>query len=440
MNLVIEQARVADLFGTYHERGYVVIEDGRIEAVGEGPGPDVPGARRLDAQNMLLTPGLVNAHAHLYSSLARGVSLPNYSPKSFGDILEGLWWRLDRALDLEGVYWSAMVGGLQHLRAGVTALFDHHASPSAIQGALAQIKRAVVDELGLRCDLCYEVTDRAGEAARDAGIAENVEFARSLPKDGMCAAHMGLHASFTLSDKTLERAVAAAEPLGLPYHIHLAEGKEDVVDALKKYGLRPTERLDKFGILTEGTLLAHGIHLSQAEVDLLAARPASVIHNPRSNMNNAVGAAQVEGMLSRGIRLGLGTDGFGCDMIGELLSASLLAHHAAADPTALGGEKLLALIRHNYALAERFFGIPMGKLSPGYAADLVLWEYDPPTPLSAENLPWHLMFAKISEGLVPHTVIVAGKVRLSGGVVQPVDEREALAKSREAARALWARM
>jgi len=250
---------------------------------------------------------------------------------------------------------------------------------------------------------------------------------------------MGLHASFTLSDQSLERAVQAAEPLNLPFHIHLAEGKEDVVDSLQRYGLRVAERLDKFGILREGTLLAHGIHLSQAELELLADRPASLIHNPRSNMNNAVGAAQVEKMLSRGINVGLGTDGYGCDIIGELLSASLLAHHTSGTPTALG-DKLLLLLYHNYALAERFFGVPMGKLAPGYAADLVLWDYDPPTPITGGNLPWHLMFARISEGLSPHTVIGAGEVLLSCGQVSKVDEREALAKAREAAKRLWARI
>lgn len=437
MDLVIERARLGDLFGTYHEQGYVIVSGGRVEKVGKGEAPEVPGARRIDAAGRLLTPGLVNAHAHLYSALARGIPLPGYSPNNFREILEGLWWRLDRALDLDGVYWSAMVGGVGHLRAGVTALFDHHASPSAVEGSLSQIKRAVVEELGLRCDLCYEVTDRGGPAERDAGIAENVRAAKEDAVPGRCAVHMGLHASFTLSDESLTKAAQAAEPLDLSFHIHLAEGKEDVVDALQKYGLRVAERLDRFGILREGTLLIHGIHLSQAELDLLADRPASLIHNPRSNMNNAVGAAQVEAMLARGIKVGLGTDGFGCDMIGELLSASLLAHHAAASPTALGGDKLLALIRHNYALAERFFGVPMGRLAPGQAADLVLWDYTPPTPMSADNLIYHLMFAGISEGLRPRTVVVAGEVVLEDGVVRRVEEGEVLAKAREAARSLW---
>ncbi|HIP99929.1 TPA: putative aminohydrolase SsnA [Candidatus Bipolaricaulota bacterium] len=438
--LVIERARLADPYGTYYERGYVIVRGDRIEAVGAGPAPEPPGAEVIDAEGRLLTPGLVNAHGHLYSTLARGMPLPGFAPRSFREILEGLWWKLDRALTPDDVHISALVGGIWHLRRGVTAIFDHHASPAAIEGSLSLIKRAVADELGMRCDLCYEVTDRGGEEERDLGIEENVRFAREDTEPGRAAAHFGLHASFTLSDESLAKAAEAADSLGLPFHIHLAEGKEDVVDSLQKYGLRVTERLEKFGILREGTLLIHGIHLAQAELELLSGRPASVIHNPRSNMNNAVGAAQVEKMLDKGIQVGLGTDGFGCDMIGELLSASLLAHHASGSPTALGGDKLLALVRHNYALAERFFGVPMGRLAEGYAADLVLWAYRPPTPLSQDNLLYHLMFANISEGLCPHTVIGAGRVLLSQGAVQVVDEQEILAKAREAAAALWKRI
>jgi len=438
MALVIERARIADLWGTYHESGYVVVEGERIVAAGPGPAPDVPGAQRLDADGRLLTPGLVNAHAHLYSALARGVPLKRFDPTSFREILEQLWWKLDRALDLDTVYHSALVGALGHLRSGVTALFDHHASPTAIAGSLSQIKRAVA-AVGLRAGLCYEVTDRGGAAERDAGIAENVRFAREERAPGLFAAHMGLHASFTLSNETLSRAATAADELKMPFHIHLAEGKEDPLDALQ-HGMRTAERLDRFGILTERSLLIHGIQLSQAEMGLLAERPASVIHNPRSNMNNAVGAAQVGAMLGRGIRVGIGTDGFGCDIVGELLVARLLAHHATGDPTTLGDPALLSLIRHNYALAEGAFGMPFGKLEAGHAADVVVWDYVPPTPLDAGGLLSHFLFGSISEGVRPRTVIVGGKIRLRDGEVLGFSEREALGQSRDAAERLWARL
>jgi len=439
MAQVITGARVGDLFGTYWESGHIVVEDDRIARAGPGPAPDVPGAEVLNAGGRLVTPGLVNAHAHLYSALARGIPLKRFDPTSFGEILEQLWWKLDRALDLDAVYRSAVVGALGHLRAGVTALFDHHASPTAIAGSLTQLKRGLA-EVGLRADLCYEVTDRGGEAERDAGIAENVRFAREERVPGFFAAHMGLHASFTLSNATLAQARLEAERLGLGYHVHLAEGKEDPVDALRTHGVRTAERLDRFRILSEGSLLIHGIRLSAAELELLSQRGGTVVHNPRSNMNNAVGAAAVPRMLAKGIRVALGTDGFGSDILTEALTARILAHHASGDPTTLPDDQLLAVLRENYALATRAFGVPMGKVAPGHAADLVVWDYIPPTPLGAGSLLGHLLFGAISEGIRPRTVFVAGAPKLRDGVVTGLDEKASLTAAGETARKLWERI
>lgn len=439
MAQVITGARVGDLFGTYWENGHIVLEGDRIACAGPGPAPDVPGAEVLDADGRLVTPGLVNAHAHLYSALARGIPLKRFDPNSFGEILEQLWWKLDRALDLDAVHRSGVVGALGHLRSGVTALFDHHASPAAIEGSLTQLKWALT-EVGLRADLCYEVTDRGGAAERNAGIQENVRFAREERVPGFFASHMGLHASFTLSDDALAKARVAAEDLGLGYHVHLAEGKEDPVDALGKHGVRTAERLDRFRILREGSLLIHGIQVSGVELDLLSKRGGTVVHNPRSNMNNAVGVAPVPAMLAKGIRVALGTDGFGSDILTEALTARLLAHHASNDPTTLPDPQLLALLQENYALAERAFGAPMGKVAPGYTADLVVWDYVPPTPLDAGNLLGHLLFGAISEGIRPRTVLVAGVPKLQDGVVTGFDEEAALAAAGEAARKLWGRI
>lgn len=418
------------------ERGYVIVEGGKVAQVGAGSAPEVGEARRIDAQGNLLTPALVNAHAHLYSSLARGIPLRAFSPKSFGQILEQLWWKLDRALDSEAIYLSALVGGLAHLKRGVSVIFDHHASPTAILGALSQIKRAL-SELGLRADLSYEVTDRGGPKERDLGIEENVRFAKEELVSGQFSAHFGLHASFTLSDETLEKCWVAADSLQLGFHSHLAEGKEDPLDALQKYGMRTAERLDQFNILRESSILAHGIQLSQAELEILVERKPAIAHNPRSNMNNAVGAAQVEKMLARGIPVVLGTDGFGCDMLGELLSARLLAHHVQGDPTALSDGMAKNILDQNYALAQRAFSVPFRKVAPGYAADLVIWDYVPPTPLDGGNLLSHLLFANITEGLRPIHVLVAGMVRLEDGRVPNLDERSVLLRAQRKAVEIW---
>ncbi|MGQ9700285.1 MAG: putative aminohydrolase SsnA [Candidatus Bipolaricaulaceae bacterium] len=437
--IVLENAWIADLWGTGVERGHVIVEGERIARVGSGPAPEVFGAQHIDAQGKLLTPALVNAHAHLYSSLARGIPLKTFSPKSFGQILEQLWWKLDRALDSEDIYLSALVGGLAHLKRGVSVIFDHHASPRAILGSLSQIKTAL-SELGLRADLCYEVTDRGGPKERDLGIEENVRFAKEELVPGQFSAHFGLHASFTLSDETLEKCQAAADSLQLGFHSHLAEGKEDPLDALQKYGMRTAERLDQFNILQESSILAHGIQLSQAELEILAERKPAIAHNPRSNMNNAVGAAQVEKMLARGIPVVLGTDGFGCDMLGELLSARLLARHAQGDPTALSDEAAKKILAQNYALAERAFSLPFGRVKPGYAADLVIWDYTPPTPLDGGNLLSHLLFANITEGLRPMYVLVAGVVRLEDGRVPDLDEKAVLLRAQRKAGEIWSRI
>lgn len=437
--VVIENASIVDLWGTFLERGYVIVEEGKVAQVGAGSAPEVREAWRIDAQGNLLTPALVNAHAHLYSSLARGIPLRAFSPRSFGQILEQLWWKLDRALDSEDIYLSALVGGVAHLKRGVSVIFDHHASPRAILGSLSQIKRAL-SELGLRADLCYEVTDRGGPKERDLGIEENVRFAKEELVPGQFSAHFGLHASFTLSDETLEKCRAAADPLQLGFHSHLAEGKEDPLDALQKYGMRTAERLDQFNILQESSILAHGIQLSQTELEILAERKPAIAHNPRSNMNNAVGAAQVEKMLARGIPVVLGTDGFGCDMLGELLSARLLAHHAQGDPTALGDEAAKKILAQNYALAERAFSLPFGKVEPGYAADLVIWDYTPPTPLDGGNVLSHLLFANITEGLRPMYVLVAGVVRLEDGRVPGLDEKAVLLRAQRKAGEIWSRI
>ncbi len=439
MELIIERARIADLFGTYLDEGHVVVQDGRIASVNAGPAPPHSQARRLDAGGRLLTPGLVNAHSHLYSALARGMPLTGFSPSGFRGILEGLWWRLDRALDAESIRASAVAGSLAHLRAGVTTLFDHHASPGAIDGSLSLLQQGVA-EVGLRAALCYEVTDRGTPQQRDAGIEENVRFARGITADQRFAGQMGLHASFTLEDQSLDKAAAAAEPLGLPFHLHLAEGKEDPVHALQHHGVRTAERLDGFGILRAGTLLAHGIHLSQAETALLAERGPTVVHNPRSNMNNAVGAAKVEHMVARGISVGLGTDGLGTGIIAEAFCARLLAHHAGASPLALGDEALLSLLKHNYVLAESYFGLPMGRVAPQHAADLVVWDYDPPTPLGADNVLSHLLFASVSEGLIPYGAVVGGTPLLWERQVEHLDEHAALAHARQVAQALWSRV
>ncbi|HID61805.1 MAG TPA: hypothetical protein EYP49_03520 [Anaerolineae bacterium] len=292
-----------------------VITDGAILIKGEriadlGPAAELvaryPDEERLEAQGKLVMPGLICAHTHFYGAFARGLTIPGQAPQNFPEILERLWWRLDKALWSDDVRYSALVCLIDAIRHGTTTLIDHHASPNVIAGSLDIIAEATL-QAGVRACLCYEVTDRDGEEKARAGIAENVRFIAEARQRGdpLLAGTFGLHASLTLSDETLEECVGEARDLDAGFHVHVAEDKADVKDSLKKSGLRVVERLNKLGILGPKTIAAHCVHVDAYEIDILRETGTRVVHNPRSNMNNAVGTADVVTMLRRGIEVGI---------------------------------------------------------------------------------------------------------------------------------------
>jgi len=445
MKRLIEGATVWDGAGRLVEDGAILIEGGTIEAVldrRERSRVEVPrGVERVDAAGTLAIPGLVNAHTHLYSSLARGLGLPGFSPTSFREILEGLWWKLDRVLDAESIRASALVGAMEAARCGVSALIDHHASAHAIPGSLALLEDAVCREVGLRASLAYEVSDRDGAKAASQGIEENLDFlAAHGAVDGLCAGLFGLHASFTLSDQTLAQ-VAERLPEKVGVHIHVAEGPEDEADAERTHGMRVIERLDRFGLLRPASILAHCLHLDEREKDLVAERGAIAVHNPRSNMNNAVGAFDLPGFLGRGVLTGLGTDGLGANLLTELFTASILQKHERADPRAGGFDALHALLFENNPLVvEQVFGVRVGRIAPGYQADLALLDYAPPTPLVAENVLGHLLFGIAVHDLHVSHLFVGGRPVLRDGRFVDLDQEAVYAHARDAAQKLWRRL
>lgn len=354
--------------------GGVVIEDGHITEVG----PHCCPAGAVDARGAVVLPGLVNAHTHVYSALACGMPAPAKTPTHFLEILEEVWWKLDRALDHEAVRLSALVGGLEAVRSGVTAIIDHHASPNAIEGSLGRVA-AGLSQAGVRGVLCYEVTDRGGEEKARAGVAENVRFAREWNTDGerSFAGLMGGHAAFTLSDKTLMQIAAAPGP---GFHIHVAEDKADVVDS------DPIARFDKAGLLSADTIIAHGVHLSAAQLAVAAERGCWLVHNPRSNMNNQVGYAALASTYEN---VALGTDGIGADMLSEARFAFFKARDAHIED-AWGFP--LRLVQGSFRLASKYLGRRMGELAVGAAGDLILTDYIPMTPLNSGNVLGHLLF------------------------------------------------
>ncbi len=427
---------------TVIERGAILIRDGTVVAI--GPIDEVSsadGAERIDGSGKLAIPGLINAHTHLYSSLARGMAVTPFAPTSFTEILEQLWWKLDKALDPESLRASALIGAMEAARCGVTTLIDHHASPNAIPGSLDAVKEEVCDRLGLRGVFCYELSDRDGPERSEKGIDENLRFFASVGGASPgCSAQFGLHASFTIDEPTLDR-VAERIPEECGIHIHVAEGPEDEVLCEQAHGMRIIERLDRYGLLRPTSILAHCLHIDEAEKDLVAERDAVVVHNPRSNMNNAVGLFDLSGFLDRGILAGLGTDGLGANMLAELFTAGILQKHSHADPLVGPFDALHALLfRGNPRIAERLLGVTLGRIDVGAPADIALLDYTPPTPLRSENVLGHLLFGTAVHSLRVADLFVAGRPVLRDGAFVDIDEEAVYAHARAQADRLWGRL
>ncbi|MDQ7827680.1 MAG: amidohydrolase family protein [Armatimonadota bacterium] len=408
--------------------GDVVVDGGRVVAVGAAGGTAAGPAR--DCSGCLILPGQVNAHTHLYSALARGMPYRLPPPRNFLQILQRVWWRLDRALDEASLRASALLGGLEALLAGTTTLIDHHASPNAIDGALDVIAEAL-ETLGVRSVLCYEVTDRDGPERARAGLAENRRFLRR--RHPLTRGLAGAHASFTLSEETLAECVAVARAAGVGVHIHVAEDLADQRDALARFERRVVRRLADAGALDGGALLAHCVHVDEEEVALIQAHRATVAHNARSNMHNSVGRAPV-GRL--GGRVVLGTDGIGGDMFAEGRAAYWRARE---DDIAVGVDWPLRRLAAAAALAGRLFGEPLlGRLEPGAPADLVVLAYLPPTPLAAENVAGHWVFG-LSAAQV-RDVVVAGELVVADRQPTRVDRAAVVAEATAQAARLWQRL
>ena len=400
-----------------------------------------PQAERLDARGQYVMPGNICAHTHFYGAYARGMAIPGPAPKDFPEILQKLWWPLDKALTYDDVRASAEVMLVDAIKHGATTLIDHHASPNAIPGSLDGIAD-VVDRAGVRAVLCYEVTDRNGPAGATAGIEENVRFIERVQREkvagGRVGALFGLHASLTLSEATLD-ACRQAAPDGVGFHIHVAEHESDEYDSLAKSGLRVVDRLYKHELLSPRSIVAHAVHVDAREVSILEETGAWVTHQPRSNMNNGVGVAQVESLLRAGIRVCLGTDGFSSTMWEEWKTAYLLHKVWNRDPRRMSGTDVARMAVYNNAwLAGHFFpGAPVGVLLPGAHADVIFVDYHPHTPLTAGNLPWHIIFG-FHESMVT-TTIVAGKVLMRDRRLLTLDEAEIAARALAQAPAVWQR-
>ena len=421
----------------YFEDGAVAIEGATIAAVGEAAAlrAQYPDAEVVDARGGVIMPGLINAHTHIYSGLARGLAIAGNDPTNFLEVLEGTWWNIDRHLTLDGTRACAYATILDCIRDGVTTIFDHHASFAEIPGSLFAIKD-VCKELGIRACLCYEVSERDGEEKCREAIAENADFARWAAKeqDPMIAAMFGGHALFTISDKTFEAMVKANDGL-TGFHIHVAEGMNDVYDSLRNYGCRPVNRLLYNGILGEKTLLGHCIHVSPAEMDIIRETGTMTVNNPESNMGNAVGCAPVLQMMKKGITVGMGTDAYTHDMLESLKVFLTIQRHNAALPNVAWGEAMQMLFQNNAAIAAKYFPQPVGVLRPGAAADVIVMDYKPFTPFSEENADGHMLFGMMGKNC--RTTIINGKVLYKDREFVGIDEEAINAWTMEQSKKLW---
>jgi len=416
----------------------VLIEDGVIVTIAPAGTIAGPFDKVLDATGKVVMPGLVNAHMHFYSTLVRGLGKAAPS-RNFQEVLDNLWWRLDRQLNLDDVEMSAQVVLLDAIRKGTTTLVDHHASPFAATGSLDRIAKAVKTS-GVRACLCYEVSDRDGEAIIQEGLEENAAFARrcAAEQDPHLRALFGLHAAFTLSDSTLDRAAALGREVGTGFHVHVAEAASDVAVNLDKYGRTPVARLHGHGLLGKGSIAAHAVHVTDADMELLASSDTFVAHNPQSNLNNAVGIADVQTLVARGVRVGLGTDAMTVNMLEEIRVAMWAQHLRQDNPTCAFMEIANTLFTRNPELATQLWGFPLGTLAEGAAADVILVDYYAPTPLDGNTVLGHLIFG-LSQATVD-TTICAGRILMEGKrLCIDVEEAALAARSRELATSLWNR-
>lgn len=441
--MILKNGRVItqDKDRPYIEDGAVVIEGNKIIAVDttENILAKYKEEDIIDVDGKVIMPGFINTHHHIYSAFARGMASSGKPNENFLEILENLWWKIDKKLSLEDLKYSAYTTYIDCIKKGVTTVFDHNASPFAVTGSLDSIADAAKD-LGLRTCLCYEVSDRDGEKIAQEGIDENINFIKKYNTDeqNMIKGMFGLHASFTLSDETLRKCDEELKGLNAGYHVHVAEGIDDLEQCLEKYGKRVVERLRDMNILGDKTIAVHCIHVTDDELNILRDTNTMVVHNPESNMGNAVGCQPFLELHQKGITIGLGTDGYTSDMTESMKVANIIHKHVKQNPSVAWGEVPVSMFENNRKIAQKYFSGDLGILRAGALADVIVVDYDPLTPMNENNINSHILFGFTGKDIV--TTIIDGKVIMQDRKLVGINEKEIFKTSREVAKKLWDRM
>ena len=426
----IINVRIYD-YKNYIEDGYVVF-DKKIVEVGKMKDFKDKGYQIIKGKGQFLLPNFVCNHAHIYSIFARGLSIP-FNPHNFLEILEQMWWKMDAEIDNETTFYSGICAGKEFIENGVTTIIDHHASGTDITKSLTMLKKSLVDTLGLRAILCFETSDRYPVAKC---IKENISFMNKYKTDH-CAGLFGMHASMTLSNKTL--ASVSKQLKDGPIHIHVAESKMDEEDSLEKYNMTIMERLEKYGLVNPNSLIVHGVDISDKELDIVAKHNAYIVVNTTSNMNNAVGIPNIKNYLNHGIKVLVGNDGLSSNMANEYMNAYYTTHLYNETPTCMGLGEILDMINNSYDYVSKMLNIKLGRIAKDYEADFMLLPYKPFTEMNESNAFGHIFFG-IYPALKPNDVYASGKCLLRNREIVSKKVLTLFDKSKEVSDKLWIRI
>jgi len=428
--ILLRNLRVLNPFSKpkYLENASILIEDGIIQSVSDAP-LNFDGDT-IDMLGKTVLPGMINAHTHLYSSLALGMPAPKNNPGNFVEILKEIWWKLDRSLDEESTRASFEVGLIDCIQNGVTTVIDHHASPNYVEGSL-DILVETAKKYGINIAICFESSDRNGAKIFTRELEANLLAICEYADDLHILPLMGLHASFTLSDESLEHVADSLKNLdNWGIHIHVAEDLADELDAQERGYGSVIQRLDHFGLLNNKSLIIHGIYITRQDRHILLQRGCKLIHNPTSNAGNQVGILETE--IIESLHPGLGTDGKQNDMLAEAKEGAQIRSAKECLPV----DYLKLLFKNNPKIASRLFGKPLGHINKGSQADLVFYDYDPKTEISRKNFKSHIQY-----GLTrPSDVMTQGVFRMRDGILVDVDTKTIMDDARYQSRKLWKKM
>lgn len=426
----IINVRIYD-YKNYIENGFVIFDE-KIRKVGKMSDFKNDGYEVIDGNGQLLLPNFVCNHAHIYSIFARGLALP-FNPHNFVEILEQMWWKMDAKIDNKTTYYSGICAGKEFIENGVTTIIDHHASGTDIIKSLTMLKKSLVDDLGLRALLCFETSDRYPV---DKCIKENISFMDKFKSDHVRGL-FGMHASMTLSDKTLK---AVAKKLGdNPIHIHVAESEMDENDSFVKYHMSIMERLDKFDLVNPNSLIVHGVSISDKELDIVHKNSAYMVVNTTSNMNNAVGIPNVRNYLEHNIKVLVGNDGLSSNMATEYLNVLYTTHLYNKTPLGLGLGEVLEMINNSYDYVSKMLGIKLGKIEKDYESDFLLVPYKPFTEMNSDNAFGHVFYG-LYPSFRPNDVYASGKLLLKNRKIVSRKVNRLFDEANEVSKDLWRRI